>query len=144
MAMTCRSNIALRTPSFRIAICGLQPALPCWQRVLGIRHIAIGIVGGGETSYPDTTAAFIRKLNRMLRLSADIRVLAPFAQKTKTDIAKFAWEHDFDYGLTYSCHTQSKMHCGTCAGCIERERAAMDYPPITRTHYRSPVGEIFA
>jgi 7-cyano-7-deazaguanine synthase len=110
----------------------------------GIDSVAMGIVGGGEPAYPDTTPDFVRKLQRMLRLSADVRVLAPFAAKTKFDVAKFAWDREFDYGATYSCHVQSKIHCGRCPGCIDRDRACGEYPPATPTRYEVPVQWVFA
>ena len=101
----------------------------------GIPAIALGIVGGADIAYPDTTPGFLRRLRRLLRLSADVRVLAPFAAKTKDDVARFGWERGFDYGLTYSCHRQSRLHCGRCLGCIERHRTLSAYPPPTPTAY---------
>jgi 7-cyano-7-deazaguanine synthase len=105
----------------------------------GVSAIAIGVVGGAEVAYPDTTPAFIRRLRRLLRMSADVRVLAPFAGKTKDDVARFGWDRGFDYGLTYSCHARSGIHCGRCAGCIERDRTLSAYPPKRPTVYARPM-----
>jgi len=101
----------------------------------GVSAIALGIVGGAAIAYPDTTPRFLRRLQGLLRLSADVRVLAPFARKTKDDVARFGWERGFDYGITYSCHRQSGIHCGRCAGCIERDSTLSSYPSATRTVY---------
>ena len=105
----------------------------------GISAIALGVVGGTEVAYPDTTPAFVRRLRGLLRMSADVRVLAPFAGKAKDEVARFGWDRGFDYGLTYSCHRQSGIHCGRCAGCIERDRTLSEYPPPTPTVYAQPV-----
>ena len=96
----------------------------------GIRAIALGVVGGADVAYPDTTPLFVRRLRALLRMSTDVRVLAPFAAKTKDDVARFGWDRGFDYSLTYSCHRQSGVHCGQCAGCIERDRTLSSYPPV--------------
>jgi 7-cyano-7-deazaguanine synthase len=105
----------------------------------GVSAIAIGVVGGADVSYPDTTPRFVRRLQGLLRMSTDVRVLAPFARKTKDDVARFGWERGFDYGLTYSCHRQSGIHCGRCAGCIERDCTLSGYPPATPTAYADTV-----
>jgi 7-cyano-7-deazaguanine synthase len=105
----------------------------------GISAIALGIVGGASAPYPDTTPAFVRRLEGLLRTSADVRVLAPFAAKTKDDVARFGWDREFDYGLTYSCHRQSGIHCGRCVGCIERDSTLSMYPQPTPTVYAQPV-----
>ena len=104
-----------------------------------VSAIAIGVVGGADASYPDTTPRFVRRLQELLRMSANARVLAPFARKTKDDVVRFGWERGFDYGVTYSCHRQSRIHCGRCTGCIERDVALSSYPPATPTVYARPV-----
>jgi 7-cyano-7-deazaguanine synthase len=101
--------------------------------------VALGIVGGVPGGYGDATRRFARRLEGLLRLSADIRVLAPFAAKTKDDVVRFGSERGFDYGMTYSCHRQSGLHCGRCSGCIERDYALAGYPSPTPTRYASPV-----
>jgi 7-cyano-7-deazaguanine synthase len=105
----------------------------------GAGAIALGIVGGPEVGYGDTTPRFARRLQGLLRLSADVKLLAPFAAKSKDDVVRFGWERGFDYGITYSCHRQCGLHCGRCAGCIERDRALASYPSATPTRYAAPV-----
>jgi 7-cyano-7-deazaguanine synthase len=105
----------------------------------GAGAVALGIVGGTAVGYGDVTPRFARRLEALLRLSADVRLLAPFAAKTKDDVVRFGWERGFDYGITYSCHRQSGLHCGQCSGCIERDYALASYPSPTPTRYASPV-----
>jgi 7-cyano-7-deazaguanine synthase len=95
----------------------------------GIDTVALGVVGGGEIAYGDTTASFVRRLQGVLRLSADVHVLAPFASKTKDDVVRYGWQRGFEYELTYSCQQRSGGHCGRCAGCIERDLTLSMYPP---------------
>jgi 7-cyano-7-deazaguanine synthase len=90
--------------------------------------VALGIVGGGAVAYGDTTPSFVRRLQGLLRLSTEVRVLAPFASKTKEDVVRYGWERGFDYGLTYSCQQRSEVPCGNCAGCIERDLTLSMYP----------------
>jgi 7-cyano-7-deazaguanine synthase len=90
---------------------------------LGVSSIALGIVAGTAPPYPDTTAVFLRQLRRILGLSGKTQVLAPFVDKTKTEVVRFGRRCGFDYRLTYSCHRQSHQHCGGCAGCTERSAA---------------------
>jgi 7-cyano-7-deazaguanine synthase len=101
----------------------------------GVNAVALGVVGGARALYADTTPTFVRRLERLLRMSADVRVVAPFMHKTKEEVVRYGWERGLDYGMTYSCHRQSGIHCGRCSGCIERYLALSSYPSKRPTRY---------
>src|SRR5262249_49090692 len=63
----------------------------------GVQAIALGVVGSTERASPDTTPAFVRRLSQLLHMSADVRVLAPFADKTKTHVVRYGSQRGFDY-----------------------------------------------
>jgi 7-cyano-7-deazaguanine synthase len=123
-----------------LATCGAMHAAS-----RGIGAIALGFVGGTKTSggtkapSPDTTPLYLRRLQRLLRASAEVRVLAPFAHRSKSRVVRFGAERGFDYGLTYSCQRQSGIHCGQCPGCVQRERSLSGAPSATPTSYARPV-----
>lgn len=107
-----------------------------WAENVKASGIALGIVGGGSHSYPDTTRNFVQQLNRVLRLSSEVAVVTPFVQKTKSDVVVYGLRASFDYRLTYSCNLRSAPHCGRCASCIERSITLGDLLPRDPTKYR--------
>ena len=53
----------------------------------------------------------------------DVRVLAPYTNMTKTDIARRGQELGIDYSQTWSCYRGGDVHCGECGTCRERKDA---------------------
>lgn len=125
---TAHRGRSLRTQSFvphRNLFLGTAAAIVAASR--GIPAVGLGIVGGTTDAYPDTTPAFRRRLERLLRDAVDVRVIAPFATRSKADVVRYGLRRDFDYRLTFSCHRQSNAHCGRCAGCLDRRRSLPPY-----------------
>lgn len=99
---------------------------------LGARAIALGVVGTAPDQYRDTTRGFIDKLGRALRQSAKLRVLAPFADRSKSELLSFGFRRGVDYRLTWSCSARSDRHCRRCGSCRERFDGLREFP--ARSH----------
>jgi 7-cyano-7-deazaguanine synthase len=81
--------------------------------------------GGDHSLYPDCRTEFIRAIDEAVRLGtyAGVRILSPYAQMTKRDIALIGKEQGVDFADTYSCYNGAELHCGVCGTCIERKEA---------------------
>ena len=53
----------------------------------------------------------------------NLKIIAPYTNITKTDIAKKGKALGIDYSETWSCYKGGNAHCGTCATCNERKMA---------------------
>ncbi|MBD5333090.1 MAG: 7-cyano-7-deazaguanine synthase QueC [Bacteroides sp.] len=91
----------------------------------GLRGVMIANHAGDHAIYPDCRPAFISSMGAAI---ADgtydrLELLAPYTDKTKSEIARRGKELGVDYSLTYSCYKGGPVHCGRCATCVERAQA---------------------
>jgi 7-cyano-7-deazaguanine synthase len=91
--------------------------------------------GGDHSIYPDCRPEFIRAIDEAVRLGtyAGIRILSPYAEISKRDIAMKGKELGVDFSKTYSCYNGGELHCGICATCLERKEALQGFDA---TNYR--------
>jgi 7-cyano-7-deazaguanine synthase len=95
----------------------------------GHQAVAFGAHAGDHYVYPDCRPAFVSALEQALRLGNegfavdDFRLLAPFAEMTKTDIVRLGAKLDAPMELSWSCYRGAEWHCGTCGTCVERREA---------------------
>lgn len=90
----------------------------CFQN--NINEIALGIIDGGEFSYTDTNAGFLRKANSLFSHTLNIKVNAPLIKWDKQHVVQYLKSNNMPVENTYSCNIQNIKPCGKCAGCIER------------------------
>jgi 7-cyano-7-deazaguanine synthase len=86
---------------------------------------------GDHSIYPDCRTEFIHAIDEAVRLGtyADVRVVSPYSDRSKRDIALIGRELGVDFSDTYSCYKGGEVHCGLCSTCIERKEALEDFDP---------------
>lgn len=92
----------------------------------GADAIALGVHAGDHTVYPDCRPEFIAATEHQARIAndrPDLRVLAPFVDKSKADIVRCGAELGVPMARTWSCYEGGDLHCGTCGTCVERREA---------------------
>lgn len=101
---------------------------------------AEAVVGGWNAeearSFPDNSVEFVRRAGSLLELSTltGVKVLAPTAGMTKTEIARKIIELGGPLEFVWSCYFGRKMMCGRCEGCLRLLRALEEagVPPESR------------
>jgi len=91
----------------------------------GIKFVMMANHGGDHTIYPDCRQEFVTAMDSAIMTGTyqNIRLVAPYTNITKADIARIGSKLGIDYALTYSCYRGGEVHCGTCATCRERKEA---------------------
>lgn len=81
--------------------------------------------GGDHTIYPDCRPEFIKAINSAANAGTynNVKVIAPYTQITKSDIARIGKKLGIDYTETWSCYKGGERHCGKCGTCVERKEA---------------------
>ena len=76
-------------------------------------------------AYPDCTPEFTDAINRavVFGTAGQVKVIAPFIQKTKADIVYEGTTLGVPYDLTWSCYEGGEHPCGKCGTCIDRQKA---------------------
>ena len=102
----------------------------------GLKYVMMANHGGDHAIYPDCRPEFVEAMSEAMRTGTypGIRLLAPFTDLTKTDIALKGKLLGIDYAKTWSCYKGGEHHCGQCATCRERKaalkEAGIDDPTI--------------
>ena len=96
---------------------------------IGASAIYVGVHAGDHAVYPDCRPEFVSELDRIAMVAnegfikPEFKVIAPFVNITKADIAKIGSELGLPYELTWSCYKGGEIHCGKCGTCVERKEA---------------------
>lgn len=94
---------------------------------LGADEILCGVHAddAAGSAYPDCSIDFIDSMNEAIKkgTAGQIRIIAPFVQKNKSEVVKEGLRLKVPYELTWSCYEGGVKPCGKCGTCIDRQRA---------------------
>jgi len=91
--------------------------------------VATAVHAGDHFIYPDCRPDFISKFDEMQRVAVEgcgdpnLKLHAPFVQKTKSEIVKIGARLNVPFNETWSCYEGLEVHCGRCGTCVERREA---------------------
>jgi len=99
----------------------------------GLDTILIANHFGDHAVYPDCTKAFIDAFAQSVETGTynKAKILSPYCDKTKREIALIGKELGVDFSKTYSCYKGDTLNCGVCATCIERKQALLGFDTTT-------------
>ena len=105
----------------------------------GLTKVLIANHGGDHTIYPDCRPEFIAAMDTAVEAGtfARVRVVAPYTNISKADIARRGRALGIDYAETWSCYKGGHVHCGTCGTCVERKEALREAGIEDNTTYQS-------
>ena len=91
----------------------------------GYSAVILGNHSGDHAIYPDCRPEFIDGMARAIGTGTGgkVKLLSPFCNMTKGEIAALGAELGVDYSLTWSCYNGREKHCGKCGTCRERKDA---------------------
>ena len=91
----------------------------------GLDTVLIANHGGDHALYPDCRSEFIAAASEAARTGtyAGVRILSPYAELSKRDIALRGRAAGVPFEKSYSCYKGGALHCGVCATCRERKEA---------------------
>ena len=105
----------------------------------GLTKVLIANHGGDHTIYPDCRPEFIAAMDAAVEAGtfARVRVVAPYTNISKADIARRGRALGIEYAETWSCYKGGHVHCGTCGTCVERKEALREAGIEDNTTYQS-------
>lgn len=106
---------------------------------LGAEAVVIAAHTGDHTIYPDCREDFMEAMADALRFGTyvKIRLLRPFIDMHKGEIAAEGVRLGVDFAQTWSCYKGGEVHCGKCGTCVERREAFMLAGLSDPTEYES-------
>ena len=97
----------------------------------GLDTVMLANHSGDHAIYPDCRPEFVEGMDKAIQAGTyeGIRVVSPYCDITKRDIALRGKAIGLDYSLTYSCYKGGEKHCGKCGTCVERKEALAGFDP---------------
>ena len=94
----------------------------------GLKNVMMANHGGDHVIYPDCRPEFVDAMNKAMTNGTyvGVKLLAPYTNLTKTQIALIGKKIGIDYAETWSCYKGGECHCGKCGTCVERREALAD------------------
>lgn len=91
----------------------------------GLKFVMMANHSGDHAIYPDCRPEFVSAMSAAAAAGtyAGVRLLAPYTNISKTDIARHGKRLGIDYSETWSCYKGGEHHCGRCGTCRERREA---------------------
>ncbi len=73
-------------------------------------------------AYPDCSEEFNESISKAIYLGSGnhLKVIAPFVNKSKSEVVRIGLELNVPYELTWSCYNGSDVPCGVCGTCRDR------------------------
>ena len=86
---------------------------------------------GDHAIYPDCRPEFVDAFDKATAAGTYncVRIVSPYCNLTKRDIALQGRSLGIDYSKTYSCYKGGQKHCGLCGTCQERKEALAGFDP---------------
>ena len=90
-----------------------------------LQYVMMANHGGDHTIYPDCRPEFVEAFDNAAHAGTynGVRLLSPYCNMTKAEIAARGKELGIDYAETWSCYRGGDKHCGKCGTCVERKEA---------------------
>lgn len=117
---------------------GIMLAVACGMaESYGLAKVMIANHGGDHTIYPDCRPEFIQAMSAAMTNGTDtkVKIVAPYTNITKSDIARHGKALGLDYAETWSCYKGGEKHCGKCGTCVERMEALSEAGIEDTTEY---------
>ena len=100
-------------------------------------EVVIAVHAGDHPIYPDCRPEFIDAANVALDRATEgkVRIVAPFGEYSKADIAVLGAQCAAPLELSWSCYEGGERHCGRCGTCVERIEAFQEAGIFDPTSY---------
>ncbi len=87
--------------------------------------ILLGSHSGDHAIYPDCRPEFNKAFAEAVYHGTynHVEMQAPYANISKTGIARIGYKIDFPFEHTWTCYKGQNIHCGKCGSCTERKEA---------------------
>lgn len=92
------------------------------------QKLYLGNHAGDHAIYPDCRTEFAEPMAAAIKHGtyANVELVRPFEQMTKTAIAVIGKTLNVPFEKTYSCYKGGEKHCSKCGTCFERKEAFAD------------------
>jgi queuosine biosynthesis protein QueC len=85
-----------------------------------IKNVYSAFINSNHAKEIDCSAEFLTKLESLLDMYNSVKIIMPYRDMSKTDVAKLGISLNVPIASTYSCQVNSTNPCGACPNCVDR------------------------
>lgn len=95
------------------------------SRGCGVIYYGVHSDDAAGSAYPDCSSDFNNHMSKAISIGSaqQLKVVAPFVDRTKADVVAQGLRLGVPYELTWSCYEGNDKPCGCCGTCIDRAKA---------------------
>ena len=87
---------------------------------LGVNHVFSGFINSNHAKELDCSMQFINSVENVMHTIGEVKIICPFREFSKADVARTALSLGVPIGQTFSCQVYSDTPCGACPNCVDR------------------------
>ncbi|MFJ7731881.1 7-cyano-7-deazaguanine synthase [Lysinibacillus sp. NPDC097231] len=99
-----------------------------------IDEVYSAFINSNHAKEIDCSTEFFDKLEGVLSEYGSVKIVLPYRELEKYDVILKGKELNVPMAITYSCQTNSKVPCGVCPNCIDREEAISNFSKVQVKH----------
>lgn len=92
-----------------------------------IGEVYAAFINSNHAKEIDCSTEFFNRLEGILSEYGSVKIVLPYRDLEKYDVILKGKELNVPMAITYSCQTNSKVPCGVCPNCIDREQAIQNF-----------------
>jgi 7-cyano-7-deazaguanine synthase len=91
-----------------------------FARTIGMNRVYSAFINSNHAKEIDCSSTFFDSLDILLQDYGAIKIIMPFRNYSKYDVAKLGIDLNAPIGMTFSCQASSSIPCGACPNCVDR------------------------
>lgn len=91
-----------------------------YAQSVGGTKVYSAFINSNHAKEIDCSKEFFDRMDDMLDDYGTIKIIMPFLEMSKLEVAKIGIQLKAPIGVTFSCQASSKIPCGACPNCVDR------------------------
>ncbi|WP_207802064.1 7-cyano-7-deazaguanine synthase [Flavobacterium aquariorum] len=91
-----------------------------FARTMGMDKVYSAFINSNHAKEIDCSSNFFDSLDVLLEEYGAVKILMPFRNFSKYEVAKLGIDLNAPIGITFSCQASPNIPCGACPNCVDR------------------------
>lgn len=91
-----------------------------FAQTLGYYNVYSAFINSNHAKEIDCSNAFFDKMESILKNYGAVKIIMPFRNYSKYEVAKIGISLGAPIGATFSCQASPEIPCGACPNCVDR------------------------
>jgi 7-cyano-7-deazaguanine synthase len=94
-----------------------------FARTLNLDRVYSAFINSNHAKEIDCSSTFFNNLDALLEEYGSVKIVMPYRDMSKVEVAKLGIKLGAPIGITFSCQASPEIPCGACPNCVDRLEA---------------------